>query len=56
LTPLKEATARLEGRGASGWFGVIHEIILTFEAILQAYEHLSEQFSSVDFNESDAPE
>ncbi|PVH90491.1 hypothetical protein DM02DRAFT_480048, partial [Periconia macrospinosa] len=50
LQPLKEATLRLEGRGASGRFGAIHEVIPTFEAILQAYEHLSEQYSFVNFN------
>lgn len=56
LKPLKEATSRLEGRGASGRFGAIHEIIPTFEAILKAYESLSEQYTSVDFNYADAPE
>ncbi|PVH91064.1 hypothetical protein DM02DRAFT_476686, partial [Periconia macrospinosa] len=46
----------LEGRGASGRFGAIHEIIPTFEAILKAYENLSKQYNFVNFNEADAPE
>jgi len=56
LKPLKEATSRLEGRGTSGRFGIIHEIIPTFEAILKAYESLSEQYTSINFNEADALE
>ncbi len=56
LKPLKEATSRLEGRGTSGRFGTIHEIIPTFEAILKAYESLSKQYASINFNEADVPE
>ncbi|KAF2174368.1 hypothetical protein K469DRAFT_614750, partial [Zopfia rhizophila CBS 207.26] len=56
LKPLKEATSRLKGRGASSQFGAIHEVIPTFKVILKAYENLSEQYGSVDFNEADAPE
>ncbi|KAF2179543.1 hypothetical protein K469DRAFT_460461, partial [Zopfia rhizophila CBS 207.26] len=56
LKPLKEATLRLKGRGASGRFSVIHKVIPTFKAILKAYENLFEQYGSVDFNKADAPE
>ncbi|KAF2188162.1 hypothetical protein K469DRAFT_567365, partial [Zopfia rhizophila CBS 207.26] len=56
LKPLKEATLRLKGRGASGRFGAIYKVILTFKAILKAYENLSEQYGSVDFNKADALE
>jgi hypothetical protein len=38
LKPLKAATERLEGRGKSGGFGAIAEIIPIFEYILSYYE------------------
>ncbi|KAF2190347.1 hypothetical protein K469DRAFT_484498, partial [Zopfia rhizophila CBS 207.26] len=56
LKPLKEATSRLKGRGASDRFSAIHKIIPTFKAILKAYKSLSKQYTSVNFNEADAPE
>ncbi|KAF7442840.1 Dimer-Tnp-hAT domain containing protein [Pyrenophora tritici-repentis] len=38
LRPLKQATKRLEGRGKSGAFGAIAEVILVFEYLLGVYE------------------
>ncbi|KAF2192860.1 hypothetical protein K469DRAFT_552699, partial [Zopfia rhizophila CBS 207.26] len=35
-------------------FSVIYKVILTFKVILKAYENLSEQYGSVDFNKADA--
>lgn len=56
LKPLKEATSRLEGRRKSGRFGAIHEVIPTFEYLLNHYEELAQQYDSVDYNEADSPE
>jgi hypothetical protein len=39
LKPLKAATKRLEGRGASGAYGAVAEVILVFEYILKEYEN-----------------
>jgi hypothetical protein len=38
LKPLKATTKRLEGRGNSGRFGTIAEIILVFKYILNYYK------------------
>jgi hypothetical protein len=38
LKPLKTATKRLEGRGKSGSFGAIAEIIPIFKYLLTYYE------------------
>jgi hypothetical protein len=38
LKPLKAATKRLKGRGNSGRFSTIAEIILVFKYILSYYE------------------
>ena len=56
LKPLKEATLHLEGRGRSGSFGAIYEILPIFEAILKAYEDTTLQFRNVDFEQAEAPE
>jgi hypothetical protein len=57
LKPLKSATKRLEGRGKSGRFGAIAEIIPVFEYILSYYEQRVKVYESVDYNAHDeAPE
>jgi hypothetical protein len=38
LRPLQHATERLEGRGKSGKFGAIYEVILVFEYLLAELE------------------
>jgi hypothetical protein len=38
LGPLEQATSRLEGRGISGAFGSVAEILPTFEYLLSVYE------------------
>jgi hypothetical protein len=56
LQPLKEATKRLEGRGKSGRFGAIYEVIPVFEAVLSVYEQLLKPYDNVDHDGADAPE
>ena len=57
LKPLKSATKRLEGRGESGRFGAIAEIIPIFEYILSYYEQRVKAYEAVDYNAHDkAPE
>ncbi|KAI1569536.1 Dimer-Tnp-hAT domain containing protein [Pyrenophora tritici-repentis] len=57
LKPLKSATKRLEGRGKSGRFGAIAEIIPVFEYILSYYEQRVKAYEAVDYNAHDeAPE
>jgi hypothetical protein len=50
LRSLKLATKRLKGRGRSGRFGAIHEIIPVFEYLLNQYETLLKTYESVDYN------
>ncbi|KAI1522933.1 hypothetical protein A1F97_10015 [Pyrenophora tritici-repentis] len=50
LKPLKAATKRLEGRGKSGGFGAIAEIILVFEYLLGYYEQRVKAYEAVDYN------
>ena len=38
LRPLKAATKRLEGRGASSAYGAVAEVILVFKYILKEYK------------------
>lgn len=57
LRPLKYATERLEGRGKSGRFGAIYEIIPVFEYLLIELETRCTQYEHVDFNaHAEAPE
>jgi hypothetical protein len=57
LKPLKAATKRLEGRGNSGRFGAIAEIIPVFEYILNYYKQRIKVYEAVDYNAHDeAPE
>jgi hypothetical protein len=57
LKPLKAATKRLEGRGKSGKFGSIAEIIPVFEYILNYYEQRVELYNAVNYNgHNEAPE
>jgi hypothetical protein len=57
LKPLKSATKRLEGRGTSGSFGAIAEIIPVFEYILVYYEQRVKAYEAVDYNaHEEAPE
>ena len=57
LKPLKAATKRLEGRGNSGRFGCIAEVIPVFEYILTYYEQRVQLYEAVDYNaHNDAPE
>jgi hypothetical protein len=53
LKPLKSATKRLEGRGKSGRFGAIAEIIPVFEYILSYYEQRVKAYEAVDYNAHD---
>jgi hypothetical protein len=53
LKPLKTATKRLEGRGKSGSFGAIADIIPIFEYLLTYYEHRVNAYEAVNYNEHD---
>ncbi|KAI0569828.1 hypothetical protein Alg130_11478, partial [Pyrenophora tritici-repentis] len=53
LKPLKTATKRLEGRGKSGSFGAIAEIIPIFEYLLTYYEQRVNAYEAVNYNEHD---
>jgi hypothetical protein len=56
LKPLKNATERLEGRGKSGRFGAIYEIIPVFKYLLTSLESLSLLYNHVDYSSKpDAP-
>jgi hypothetical protein len=50
LKPLKSATKRLKGRGKSGRFSAIAEIILVFEYILLYYKQRIKAYELVDYN------
>jgi hypothetical protein len=57
LRPLKLATKRLEGRGKSGRFGAIAEVIPVFDYILTYYEQRVKGYEAVDYNaHNEAPE
>jgi hypothetical protein len=56
LKPLKLACERLEGRGKSGRFGAIYEVIPVFEYLLNTYEELVTAYEDVDYEACDAPE
>jgi hypothetical protein len=53
LKPLKTATKRFEGRGKSGSFGTIAEIIPIFEYLLTYYEQRVNAYEAVNYNEHD---
>ncbi|KAI1559902.1 Dimer-Tnp-hAT domain containing protein, partial [Pyrenophora tritici-repentis] len=53
LKPLKTSTKRLEGRGKSGSFGAIAEIIPIFEYLLTYYEQRVNAYEAVNYNEHD---
>jgi hypothetical protein len=50
LKPLKAATKRLEGRGNSGRFGCIAEIIPVFEYIVSYYEQRILAYEAIEYN------
>lgn len=54
LKPLKLACARLEGRGKSGRFGAIYEIIPVFEYLLITYENLATTFKAINYESFNA--
>jgi hypothetical protein len=56
LKPLEDATRRLQGRGKSGRWGAIWEVIPTFDSILQLYEDEKNRLDEVDYNVDWAPE
>jgi hypothetical protein len=56
LKPLKDATKRLEGRGNSGRFGAIYEVIPVFEFLMGRFEQRLRQYKRVDFEQCEAPE
>ncbi|KAI1664628.1 hypothetical protein L13192_10747 [Pyrenophora tritici-repentis] len=57
LKPLKVSTERLEGRGKSGKYGAIYEIIPVFEYLLGALESRYRQYEHVNFDaHHEAPE
>jgi hypothetical protein len=57
LKPLKVSTERLEGRGKSGKYGAIYEIIPVFEYLLGALESRYRQYKHVNFDAHyEAPE
>jgi hypothetical protein len=57
LKPLKTATERLKGRGKSGGFGSIAEVIPVFEYLLSYYEQRVNSYAAVDYNaHPEAPE
>jgi hypothetical protein len=53
LKPLKTATKRLEGRGKTGSFGAIADIIPIFEYLLTYYEQRVNAYEAVNYNEHD---
>jgi hypothetical protein len=50
LRLLKEATKRLEGRGKTGKFGAVYDIILVFEYLIGEYKVQVKHYSYVDYN------
>jgi hypothetical protein len=50
LRPLKYASERLEGRGKSGKFRAIYEVIPVFEFLLHKLETRCNQYEHVDYN------
>jgi hypothetical protein len=50
LRPLKLATKRLEGRGKSGRFGAIAEVIPVFDYILMYYKQRIKGYKAVNYN------
>ncbi|KAI1684896.1 Dimer-Tnp-hAT dimerization containing protein [Pyrenophora tritici-repentis] len=57
LRPLKQATKRLEGRGKSGAFGAIAEVIPVFEYLLGVYEDRLQSYEDVIHDEhTESPE
>jgi hypothetical protein len=56
LKPLKLACARLKGRGKSGRFGAIYEIIPVFKYLLNTYENLATTFEAINYESFNALE
>ena len=56
LKPLENATRRLQGKGKSGRWGEIWEVIPTFDSILQVYEDEKNRLEEVDYDADWAPE
>ncbi|RYO14557.1 hypothetical protein AA0111_g11924 [Alternaria arborescens] len=56
LLPLRSATKRLEGRGKSGRFGAIYEVLPVFEYLLVEFEQRYKPFELVDYEATNAPE
>lgn len=56
LRPLKTATKRFEGRGKSGSFGSIAEIIPVFEVLFSKFEEKLQNYDAVDhYQHNEAP-
>jgi hypothetical protein len=56
LQPLKLATKRLKGRGKSGCFRAIYEVILVFEYLLYKFEQRYKPYKLVDYEATSTPE
>ena len=56
LQPLKSAIKRLEGRGTSGRFGAIYEVLPVFEYLLREFEQRYKPYELVDYEATSAPE
>ena len=56
LQPLKSATKRLEGRGKSGRFRAIYEVLPIFEYLLSELEQRYRPYELVDYEATGAPE
>jgi hypothetical protein len=57
LQPLKNATERLKGRGKTGKFGALYDIIPVYEYLLGALEISAKPFEHVNFDAyAEAPE
>jgi hypothetical protein len=56
LQPLKSATKRLEGRGKSGRFGAIYEVLPVFEYLLGEFEQRYKPYELVNYEATGAPE
>jgi hypothetical protein len=50
LQPLKNATERLKGRGETGKFSALYEIILVFKYLLRSLKNSAKPFKHVNFN------
>ncbi|KAF2241334.1 hypothetical protein BU26DRAFT_440707, partial [Trematosphaeria pertusa] len=56
LSPFKEATSFLKGRGKAGTSRAIYEVLVTFDWLVNQLTNITGRHADVDFNDSDAPE